>query len=291
LPQAYPTLEFVEALPEDATPVDWTSGNLEIVGVRVQEAIVHPNEEIHIDFYFRGNHSNNPALLITAVDSIQVMRLDHTEIYPAMADMRYLPANQIYHVPITLQIGDPETVLPPRIITILFEWVNLEDDVALVFDSGKSLLEIQGASFSDPSYTAPSLNPISANYAEIDLESFQIPESANAGETINLSFVWNAPQDIVHDWTLTMQLFDAEGELLSQSDGVMWWYPSSTWINNLAFEDSRRLEIPADLAAGDYEIRIGWYREKNGQFIRMAVTEGESIDNLLVLPFSLHIDG
>jgi hypothetical protein len=120
-------------------------------------------------------------------------------------------------------------------------------------------------------------------------------QTLSAGETINLSFVWQDDSQrlksyFMNNWTLTMQLFDSEGNFVAQSDGTLWWLPTSAWVPKQAFEDIRSFALPADLPAGDYEMRIGWYREENGAFIRMTVTQGESVDNLLILPSLLRIE-
>jgi hypothetical protein len=122
-----------------------------------------------------------------------------------------------------------------------------------------------------------------------------MPAIAHAGETINLSFVWQDDSQTLittptHDWTLTMQLFDAQGNFVSQTDGQLWWYPTTAWVPHQAFEDIRSFALPADLPSGEYEMRVGWYHEENGAFIRMEVDGGESVDNLLILPQRLIIE-
>jgi hypothetical protein len=191
-----------------------------------------------------------------------------------------LPDEAVYHLPIRMELGEPDAALPPRMVYLNLEWVNLEDDSQVVFDSGLSRLEIPAAAFSDPAYTAPNLRPIEASFSEIALESYSI-------ESGTLQFVWK-PLQVSEDWTLTIQLFDSAGEFVTQEDGALWWYPTSRWIEALAFEDVRSL--PSNLDTGEYEIRLGWYREESGEFIRMPVTEGESQDNLLILPERLVID-
>jgi hypothetical protein len=302
LPNAYPSLDMAETFPANAIPVNWKTGDLEIVAVAVPRMdYFKPNDTMSIDLYFRGNHPDNPALVVTAIDSIRTARLDHVEIYPGMADIRYLPDDIIYHLPVTFQLGRPDTSLPPRLIILNLEWVNLEDDTALVFDNGLSHLEIPTASFYDPAYKPefPEGHVNLASFEEgtdiISLRDVTMPESAQAGETINLSFVWQDDSETLKinhlsDWTLTMQLFDSAGNFVSQSDGVMWWYPTSAWIPKITFEDIRSFILPADLPAGEYEMRLGWYREENGVFIRMNVNQGESIDNLLILPSRLVIE-
>jgi hypothetical protein len=286
IPGAYPTLTAITEIPGTALAIQWQSGNLEILAVDIHQKQVKLNETLSLDLYIRGNHPDNPALIITAVDSIRVERLDHIEIYPGMAATNALPDDTIYRLPIEFSLDTPDTVLPPRMLTILVQWVNLEDDMRLVFDNGRDLLEIQNVIFLDPRSkieTGAYLAHFNSSDS-IELRGINFPQTATSNETINLSFVWNIENAVANDWTLTIQLFDTEGNLVTQNDGVMWWYPSHLWASDLAFEDVRHLDIPADIEAGTYQIRVGWYRQEGEQFIRMDIPDiYPNINDLLIL--------
>jgi hypothetical protein len=71
---------------------------------------------------------------------------------------------------------------------------------------------------------------------------------------------------------------------VTQTDGTLWWYPTSRWVVNTRFDDWREVDLPDDVATGDYEIRVGWYRQVDDNFTRMVVTNGDAVDNLLILP-------
>lgn len=283
IPTAYPSLQTVDSIPDNVTVVNWQSGNLEILAIETDSSVVHSADNIQIDVYFRGNHPDNPALTITAVDTIRVQRFDHVEIFPGMADMRYLPDEQIFLTSVSLNLPEPETALPPRVVNILLEWVDLDTNEKLVFDSGLSLLEVQSATFVDSNYQAPVFgNLLDVSFGdEIILQDYAILD-AQPGETIPLSFIWESTETLSPDneAILTMQVFDLEGNLITQNDGTMWWYPTTSWAENVAFEDSRSLEIPADIESGDYELRIGWYRVIDETYPRLAVINAENVDNL-----------
>jgi hypothetical protein len=180
----------------------------------------------------------------------------------------------------------PDTALPPRVLTILVQWVNLEDDTKLTFDNSKDLIEIQTVTFFDPRYkveTGDYLVPFNSGES-IELRGTDFANTVIANEALNLSFIWNIENPLNNDWTLTLQLFDSDGNLVAQNDGVMWWYPTHLWVANSAFEDIRSLEIPDDIEAGIYQIRVGWYRQEGEQFIRMDVPDSfPNVDNLFIL--------
>lgn len=293
IPNAYPSLQVVDAIPESAIPVNWQAENLEILAIDVPHNTVNAGDTLQVALYFRGYHPDNPALTITAVDTVRVDRFDHIEIYPGMADMRVLPDEQIFRSTVQLDIPEPDAILAPRVINILVEWVDLDTSEAIIFDSGLSLLEVPSATFVDRRYQADELgNLVDVNFGdEIILQDFSLPETASAGETIPLSFIWEATEQLSTDTEaiLTIQLFDAEGNFVTQEDGALWWYPTTAWVDDMPFADSRSLSLPAELSAGEYEIRIGWYRVIGDTFPRLEVIESESADNLYALPMSLSI--
>ncbi|MEO1645124.1 MAG: phospholipid carrier-dependent glycosyltransferase, partial [Chloroflexota bacterium] len=131
---SYSNIQAVFAVPESAQRIGWQNDNLEIVAVDTQPTDVGAGDTIYVDIYFRGNHPDNPALTVTAVDTIQVQRFDHIEIFPGMADMRHLPDDQLYRTTVLLDIPQPQTSRPPRVVNILIEWIDLETNTHLVFD-------------------------------------------------------------------------------------------------------------------------------------------------------------
>lgn len=284
IPHVYPTLEAVEEIPNAVTNIEWQTGNLEIRAVDIHQQQVNPNDTLSLDLYIRGNHPDNPALIITAVDSIRIERLDHIEVYPGMAATNLLPDDTIYRLPMEFQLDTPDVVLPPRVISINIQWVNLEDDTKLTFDNGENLLEIQNVTFVDPRYKVDKGDNLAQFNSDdsIALRGFNFADTARIGESINLSFIWNIENTLNYDWTLTIQLFDSERNFVTQNDGVMWWYPTSRWATDIAFEDVRTLDIPSDIEAGTYEVRVGWYRQGGEQFIRMESTQPNT-DNLYIL--------
>lgn len=293
VPMAYPTLQTVDRIPSDAVMVGWQAENLEIIAVDIPNTTVTSGDTLTINLYFRGNHASNPALIVTAVDTVRVQRFDHHEIYPGMADMRYLPDERIFMIPIEFDIPTPDEIRAPRVVNILIEWVDLVHNEALAFDSGLSLLEIQGATYIDERYRAPQYgNALNVNFGdEIVLTDFSIPQTASAGETIDLTFVWDALPNLREDMEaiLTIQLFNSDNQLMTQEDGVLWWYPTTRWAQAAPFADRRTLTLPDNMATGEYTIRVGWYRVNGDTFPRLTVDNTQSIDNLFIIPTQLTV--
>lgn len=98
-----------------------------------------------------------------------------------------------------------------------------------------------------------------ATFAEaIQLTAVQLPERLNS-PLLQLELSWAALTPLGEDYTLFVHLLDADGELVSQSDGPPRGgaYPTSAWQPGDLVVDSRQW-LPS-VPPGSYEIQIGWY--------------------------------
>jgi len=87
------------------------------------------------------------------------------------------------------------------------------------------------------------------------------PTSAQAGETITVTFYWLA--NVASDVPLTnaVQLVDAAGDGIAQADGQLIGgsYPSNRWKEGEIIISDHRLTIPEDAKPGPVTLRVGWY--------------------------------
>ncbi|MGJ3239888.1 MAG: ArnT family glycosyltransferase [Anaerolineae bacterium] len=293
IPSAYPRLQAVTAPPVDATLIDWQADTLTIVAIDTPDTRARTGDRLPVDLYFRGYHPSNPALTMTAVDTIQVQRFDHIEVYPGMADTSTLPPDQLYRVRLWLTITQPQIALPPRQVNILVQWVDVGENEALSFDRGTDLLEVVGATYADGRYRAPDLGvDVNVSFGEqIILRDYALPERIQAGEPLTLSLVWDATSELARipdEAILTLQVFDAEGQLVTQDDGALWWYPTTRWLAGVPFEDVRTIPLPDDLPPGDYDLAIGWYRVQDDQYPRLPISNSDAQqDDLYRIPFMI----
>ncbi|MHB1354343.1 MAG: hypothetical protein ACYCZF_00030 [Anaerolineae bacterium] len=83
---------------------------------------------------------------------------------------------------------------------------------------------------------------------------------------------WQIREKAVQDVTVFMHLYNEQGQLISQSDGypVMNMSRPASWQPGDVWRDVRILHLPADLAAGEYTIKVGWYTTVDG--LRLEAT-------------------
>jgi hypothetical protein len=105
--------------------------------------------------------------------------------------------------------------------------------------------------------------PMDANFGgQIMLKAYEIPRlQFKLGETIPLTFLWQALAPLSDDYNFFVYLTTPQGGIVSQIDAAPQGIgPTSSWpLNDVVF-NHYQLPIPLTAAPGDYQIRIGFYK-------------------------------
>jgi hypothetical protein len=120
-------------------------------------------------------------------------------------------------------------------------------------------------------------HPTKADFAgEIELLGFDA--TSQAGFLV-VTLNWRCTSPPRYDYTVFVHLLDATGETISQHDGQpqAGAYPTSIWDTEEAVVDEHLLPLPAELPAGNYQLRVGLYRLETGE--RLPVEDnGDSVE-------------
>lgn len=83
----------------------------------------------------------------------------------------------------------------------------------------------------------------------------------------SLRLFWETNEGVSGDWTTYIHMTDARGGLVAQFDGppLADLLQTSLWKSKSLYIDSRKIDIPAGLAPGDYLLRIGLYSFGSGE--------------------------
>ncbi len=102
---------------------------------------------------------------------------------------------------------------------------------------------------------------------------------SRVGDTVNLTLYWRSIAKSDKNYTVFVHLLDAEGNVRAQRDAPphAGAYPTSIWDVGEIVRDDYALELPRDLAAGEYRLVVGWYEYPS--LARVSVTD--TIGNLL----------
>lgn len=296
--RAYPVITPVTDAPVtiNAT-VDET---LTLLHYDLQTNPVTPGDDIRLDLSITGNHPANPLLAITVVDPLTAERLGNTEIYPGIAPTDTLEAGQAYQARVSVpvdEVGDDP--LRPRQLRLRLDWLppTASEPLPWVDGAGNRIeaLFVDGPTLVDPRYApsepeTPLLTTFTSQDDTITLNGFGLGDGVfSPGDVLPLDLFW-AGGTALNDWTLTVQLLDSAGILVTQADGPLPGYPTSAWVPDAPFTSTHTLSIPADAATGEYQIVLGWYRQVGDDFPRMSIRGDADSNGLLVLTAVIQVE-
>ena len=125
--------------------------------------------------------------------------------------------------------------------------------------------------------------PMDANFGgEIMLQAYEIPRlQFKPGEAVPLTFFWQVSPNLNQDYNFFVYLTTPQGGIVAQVDGPPQDLgPTSSWPKGESVFNRYSLTVPASVATGDYQIRIGYYKPDSK--VRVPIVEpgrGEQ-DNL-----------
>ena len=96
------------------------------------------------------------------------------------------------------------------------------------------------------------------------------------GDSVEVTTVWQAQQELETDYTAFAHLVDETGQGWAGDDhqphdGL---YPTSTWVAGEMVRDTFMLTVPDDAPPGLYDVQVGWYDPATDE--RLPVGEGSA---------------
>lgn len=135
----------------------------------------------------------------------------------------------------------------------------------------------------------PSTTPLARVGNALVLVSVTAPPRLRPGQEVNVETVWRADDLPAGDWTAFLHLVgpcaDEACRLppLAQDDHrpLDGRYPTSVWSPGEYVPVRFRLTLPADLPAGAYRLRLGWYPTGGGPRLPVSDTTLPAVDDAL----------
>ncbi len=132
---------------------------------------------------------------------------------------------------------------------------------------------------------------LSARFAQswergMELRGWRLRGDIRPGETITVTLTWHALEQIPQDWTVFVHLVGDAGRIVAEDNqrpqaGA---FPLPRWTPGDWVEDPHPLRLPADLAPGQYELRVGLYLpEERGRRQYTRTVTGEPVSDAVTL--------
>ncbi len=106
------------------------------------------------------------------------------------------------------------------------------------------------------------------------------------GGTLDVQFNWLALANMTNDYTLFLQVVDAQDRIVGQVDSwpVQGTRPTSGWQPGETIRDSYTIPLSGDMPSGDYRLLVGWYLLADGRRLPVLDVNGTAVEDKLVLP-------
>ncbi len=105
------------------------------------------------------------------------------------------------------------------------------------------------------------------------------------GQVLPLRLDWRLTQPVSVDYTIGVYLLDAGGALKTQQDGSArgGFYPMTHWPVSAPVPDQHGIQLPPDLATGEYQVAVAVYNWQTGDRLPVRDANGPVRDNLAPL--------
>ena len=114
--------------------------------------------------------------------------------------------------------------------------------------------------------------------------------ASEGGAVLETDLFWQAERAIGQDYTVFVHLYDTAGRLVASHDGapVYGYLPTSDWPVGQIVRDRHDIQLPDDLASGDYRLMAGLYDAATGERLRLTAGGDEESDmaELLTITFA-----
>lgn len=264
-PEYAPPPTITEAqLPTRLQPVRaQLSDGVELLGYTSEEAVTQPGQSVRVTLYWRAlkpmTADDTLALIVSGQGAAVVSKLDSWPGRGLWPTSFWRPGEiyaDTYEFPIA-----PDALTPSLLRLRLWLWRTNPNDRWPVrapdgSESDAVTLVIGRMAAAQSSALIPSIpNGSTFEYGLTLLGYDSLRDSSR------LNFYWQARERIPANYTLFVHWVDAQGNKLAQADGepLNGDWPTSAWEPGQAFVDARQLDIPNDLPAGRYFIKVGWY--------------------------------
>ena len=106
------------------------------------------------------------------------------------------------------------------------------------------------------------------------------------GGNIRLTLYWEVRGPLEEDYTVFVQLLDADGQVVAQKDNYPQngTYPTSIWTEqDPIVTDEYEIDLPAEIGSGPHRIIVGMYRLEDGSRLPIRDSNGQLVGDHVVL--------
>ncbi|MBK8905749.1 MAG: DUF2723 domain-containing protein [Anaerolineaceae bacterium] len=121
---------------------------------------------------------------------------------------------------------------------------------------------------------------------KIALLAVDVPEMALLhGGLLDLTLTWQALAPMAEDYTVFVQVLDANDQIVGQIDSwpVQGTFPTSQWTPGEIVEDRYQVPLASALPDGPYRVQVGFYLLRTLRRLSVVDSAGTAVDDKLLL--------
>ncbi|HUM70201.1 MAG TPA: hypothetical protein PLK31_15320, partial [Chloroflexota bacterium] len=106
------------------------------------------------------------------------------------------------------------------------------------------------------------------------------------GGTLEVQLNWLALAPMTNDYTLFLQVLDAQDRIVGQVDSwpVQGTRPTSGWQPGQTIRDGYAIPLSQEMPPGDYRLLVGWYLLGDGRRLPVVDGDGTAVEDKLIVP-------
>ena len=121
---------------------------------------------------------------------------------------------------------------------------------------------------------------------KIALLEVDLPNSTlQPGGLLDLTLTWQALAPLGEDYTVFVQVLDANDKIVGQIDSwpVQGTFPTSSWMPGETIVDRYQVQLAGELAPGPYRVQVGFYLLQTLRRLSVLDDTGTAVDDKLLL--------
>ncbi len=277
-------LQSETQLPKDLHKVELVyADKIRWLGYTVQQTRVKPGETLDITLYWQArkllDKNYSLGLRLLEPDQLELLRLN---TYPGggMYQTTLWQPGEVIADRYRLRLPSVLTLTQNLPMAIQLD-VDVGEYVSGTFTSITQTFDLQGQPSSRQFYEVVSVgeanNTTKTPEAKPYLSKAQLLSATTRqyGRSLVLRTEWLCTEDVDEDYTLFVQLFDAQNtQRKPQADGPVASLPAKWWRKGDVIVDERTLLLSEDIQPGAYTVKFGLY--KPATFERMKAFDANS---------------
>jgi hypothetical protein len=264
---------------------------LRLLSYALDDGVIQPGEEVDLTLNWEviAPIERNWSVFAHLNDPIIDAPIAQRDMYPGqglLATSMLQPGERLTN---RYVIQVPGTTYAPAKMDLVVGWYDIQNWERLKTEDGQDLIKLATIEI-EVEETSLYPNPVNYDFeGELALIGYKMePRRLVAGETVELTLLWQALDRMEIDYTVFTHVRDLEdpsNRIYAQHDAKL---PGGTrsWRKSHVAEVTYQLELAKDTPAAVHEVEVGvYYQDQEGTFHRLQLLtpEGQLVDDFLIL--------